>query len=480
MAVTVDQIDYWRSLPAETEVLEFKAATNTFSGDKTLEYCVAIGNEGGGHLLLGIRNETPRIIVGTKAVDNPNGMAEKIFNKLGFRVHVEEIQHPDGRVVVYSIPSRPKGSAFHLDGKYLMRVGESLQPMSPDQLRKIFSEDPTDWLEDSIVRVSGPERVRELLDIGTFFDRIAIPEPELSLAIDRLVAERLIDREQGGEFSIRRMAALLLARDLRNFPDLARKAPRVIVFKGSSKSSDPTERQDGGFGYAIGFPSLIRFVNARLPQKEIIDDTGLRRTVALIPSIMVRELIANALVHQDFLISGTSVLIEIFDNRLEVSSPGDPIIPIDRLVNEVRSRNERFAEFMRRMGVCEERGSGIDKVIDAAESQHLPSPDFRLMHDRTVCVAYGPRDFSNTDRTERIRACYQHCCLKWETSSVMTNQSLRERFKLPVAKTHLVSQVISKTLAAGLIKADERGGASKKFARYVPYFVDSNADSVTV
>jgi integrase len=88
---------------------------------------------------------------------------------------------------------------------------------------------------------------------------------------------------------------------------------------------------------------------------------------------MVRELIANALVHQDLSISGTSVLVEIFDNRLEVSSPGHSIIPIDRLVNEVRSRNEIFAEFMRRMGVCEERGSeGVLSAIFTAAKDWRP------------------------------------------------------------------------------------------------------------
>ena len=126
---------------------------------------------------------------------------------------------------------------------------------------------------------------------------------------------------------------------------------------------------------------------------------------------------------------------------------------------------------MRRMGMCEERGSGIDKVIDAAESMLLPAPAFRATNERTVFTVYGPRLFDDMDREDRIRACYQHCALKWEMSERMTNQSLRGRFNLPENKIHLASQVITSTIEEGLIRPDERAGSSRKFARYVPFWV---------
>ena len=150
MAISIEQIDRWRALASETEVLEFKEAKNQFSTDKLYAYCVAIGNEGGGHMLLGIENNPPRAVVGTKAIDNPTGMSEKIFNKLGFRVDIEVASHPNGRVVILRIPSCPTGSPFHLDGTYLMRVGESLQPMSTDRLRRMISGAATDWVEKAV------------------------------------------------------------------------------------------------------------------------------------------------------------------------------------------------------------------------------------------------------------------------------------------------------------------------------------------
>ena len=188
----------------------------------------------------------------------------------------------------------------------------------------------------------------------------------------------------------------------------------------------------------------------------------------MVPEVIIRELLANALVHQDFSVHGNAVLIEIFSDRLEVSNPGKPVVPVDRLIDGICSRNERLADLMRRLGICEERGSGIDKVVSAVELLHLPAPDFRATDQRTVFTVYGPRDFSDMDREDRMRACYQHCCLKWERSERMTNQSLRERFQIPPNKTHLVSGVITATLEMGWIKPDEKAGTSKKLARYVP------------
>ena len=125
---------------------------------------------------------------------------------------------------------------------------------------------------------------------------------------------------------------------------------------------------------------------------------------------------------------------------------------------------------MRRMGICEEKSSGIDRVVQAAEMYQLPAPDFRTGFRRTVVTIYGPKDFEEMDRDDRIRACYQHCALKWVMSESMTNQSLRERFHLPEGKSAIASQIISATIEVGLIKLDEKVGGSRKYARYLPFW----------
>ena len=394
--------------------------------------------------------------------------ADRLFQKIGFRVDVEQIAHRNGRVVVFRIPSRPHGTAYHLDGKYLMRSGQSLVPMSEDRLRAIFAEGGPDWLEEPCLDGLSPEGVIDLLDTQSFFDLMKQPYPTDRVGVlDRLVRERLIDT-QDGTFVIRRIAGLLLAKKLERFPDLARKAPRVVVYTGESKL-DTRVDQPGQRGYAVGFPGLVSFVMAQLPQNEVIEN-ALRKSVKLLPQDSVRELVANALIHQDLSIGGASPMIEIYANRIEISNPGEPIVPVERFIDGYQSRNERLADFMRRMSICEEKSSGIDRVVHQAEAFQLPAPDFRAGYRRTIVIVYGPKPFEEMGREDRVRACYQHCALRWVVSEQMTNQSLRERFGLSESKAAVTSQVIAATIEAGLIKPDEAVGGSRKYARYLPFW----------
>lgn len=468
MTTRPEQIDLWRRSSSEHQRLEFKEAKKQMDNQKLYEYCVALANEGGGHLLLGIANRPPRPVVGTRAFNDTIAMAEKLFQAVGFRVDIEEVSHPDGRVLVFHVPPRPRGTAYHFDGKYLMRAGESLVPMSEDQLRRIFAEGKPDWLENVSKEGIDAQQVVELLDTQTFFELLKQPYPtDREGVIDKLVGERLIDERDDG-YAVRRLGAMLLAKRLQDFSDVSRKAARVVVYIGTSKLETRLDRL-GTRGYAVGFQGLVRFVMSQLPQNEVIED-ALRKEVKLVPEIAIRELIANALIHQDFTEIGTSVMIEIYGNRVEISNPGEPIVPVERFIDGYQSRNERLADLMRRMGICEEKSSGIDRVVHAAEAYQLPAPDFRAGHRRTVVTIFGPKPFEEMDRNERVRACYQHCALKWVMSERMTNQSLRERFHLGEDKAAISSQIIAATIEAGLVKSDETVGGSRKFARYLPFW----------
>lgn len=223
MSVTPEQVDIWRGVSSETQNLEFKEAKNQYDTDKLFGYCVAIANEGGGHLVLGVKNKPPRNVVGTSAFTNPIAIAERIFQKVGFRVDVWEVGHPAGRVLVFSIPSRLKGTSYHLEGKYLMRSGECLVPMSEDQLRKIFAEGKPDWLEEHCKTDLSSSEVIRLLDTQTFFDLLKLPYPtDQNGVIERLTNERLID-EIGSGYAIRNLGGLLLAKKIFRISGIASK-----------------------------------------------------------------------------------------------------------------------------------------------------------------------------------------------------------------------------------------------------------------
>jgi ATP-dependent DNA helicase RecG len=255
---------------------------------------------------------------------------------------------------------------------------------------------------------------------------------------------------------------------LYDFPSLTRKAPRIIFYESFNKLTTREDRTHYQ-GYAIEFENLINFVHSASPQNHFVEQ-AIRKEVKMFPRQALRELIANALIHQDFSISGASVMIEIYTDRIEISNPGIPPIQVDRFIDEYKSLNERLADLMRRMGICEEKGSGIDKVIDAAEVFQLPAPDFRVSEIRTTAILFAHQDFNKMARSDRVRACYQHCCLLYVSNRKMSNQTLRERFDLPESKSATVSLVIRETKEEGLIQPDETETTSTRYARYIPYW----------
>lgn len=466
MSISAAQIDLWRSSASETQHLEFKEASNQYDTRKLCRYCVAIANEGGGHLVLGVADKPPRLVVGSQAFAETQDIAEKLFRWLGFRVDVEAVVHPDGRVVVFSIPGRPRGTAYHHEGAYLMRSGEELVPMSEDQLRKIFAEGQPGWLESASLRDVSAQDVVQLLDTQTYFDLMRLPYPtDQAGVLARLLDERLIEHSAAG-FNILHIGAVLLAKNMRQFPDISRKAARVIVYAGESKMQTVSDIT-GEKGYAVGFSGLVQYVMGKLPQNEVIEG-AIRKEVKLLPEVVVRELLANALIHQDFDMGGASPVVEVFNNRVEISNPGEPIVPVERFIDGYQSRNERLADLMRRFGICEEKSSGIDRVIETAEFMQLPAPEFLTGHRRTIVVIHGPRAFRDMNGSDRVRACYQHCVLQYVLRKQMTNQSLRERFGLSEGSSNTVSQIITATMEQGLVKSDPNAPDSRRYARYIP------------
>ncbi len=470
--ISLDTLTHWLVVPAESEHLEFKEAKHQFDTTKLLRYCVALANEGGGHLVLGVSDKLPRRVVGTQAFQaatDLNDIKSRIVEKLRIRVATVELNHADGRVLVFAVPSRPVGQPLDFEGAYLMRAGEDLVPMTPDQLRRIFAEGQPDWFTHAAKEGASADEVIALLDTQTYFDLCRLPYPTTREGVlSRLSGEGLIVQTAVG-WTITNLAAVLLAKRLDAFsPTLARKAPRVVIYEGTDKTRT-REDKPGNRGYAVGFESLVDFVHSAAPQNHSIEQV-VREEVKMFPKQALRELIANALVHQDFAATGASVMIEMYADRVEVSNPGTPPISVQRFIDEYRSRNERLADLMRRLGICEEKGSGVDKVVKAAEVFQLPAPDFRVGELRTTAVLFAHQDFAVMSKTDRVRACYQHCCLMYVSNQRMSNQSLRERFGLPESKAATVSLVIGAAKDAGVIKADESETSSTRYARYLPFW----------
>ena len=268
-------------------------------------------------------------------------------------------------------------------------------------------------------------------------------------------------------YAITKLGALLFAKQLRDFENIYRKAPRVIVYKGKSKIE--TEREQvGAKGYGVGFEGLVDWINGQLPANEEIGK-ALRQETRMYPEIAIRELVANALIHQDFSVKGFPI-IEIYVDRIEISNPGIPLVIPERFIDSYIARNEKLADLMRRMGFCEEKGSGLDKVIFYNELFQLPPINVTVTENRTGVAMYSYKSLNQLSKNERISACYQHACLRFVSNEKMTNQSLRERFQIEERNYATASRIIREALDAGIIKEVNPESKSKKFASYIPFW----------
>ena len=240
----------------------------------------------------------------------------------------------------------------------------------------------------------------------------------------------------------------------------------MIRYRGNNRIETLREHV-GGEGYAPGFERLIGFINGLLPSSEVVEQ-ALRRTVPRFPEPAVRELVANALIHQDFVVTGAGPMVEIFEDRIEITNPGASLVDTQRLVDSPpRSRNEAIASLMRRIGICEERGSGWDKVVFQSELYQLPAPLAEVVEDNTRVVLFGPRPLSRKNRVERVRAVYLHASLRYVNGEYLTNASMRRRFGIDARNRARASRLIAEAIGAGAIVPDDPA-AAPKFMRYVP------------
>jgi ATP-dependent DNA helicase RecG len=364
------------------------------------------------------------------------------------------------------LPVRFRGVEYLRVGSYTKKLAD--HPEKERALWKLFSHTPFE--EGTALPGVSSDKVLELVDYPEFFNLTKQPLPDNRAAImRRLGAEKLIVHRSANRYDITNLGAMLFARSLRSFERLGRKALRVIIYRGVNRVETVRE-QVGDRGYAVGFQRIIGFINDRLPQNEQLGQ-ALRRDVRMYPEIAIRELVANALIHQDFTATGAGPMVEIFDDRMDISNPGIPLIDTLRFIDEPpRSRNETLAALMRRMNMCEERGSGIDKVISAIEAYQLPAPDFRVAGSSTVAVLLGPRNFAQMDREERVRACYQHACLLYVSGKRMTNATLRARLGIKESNYPMASRIIRDTIDGKLIRAHLIGSGGKKDSSYVPFW----------
>lgn len=471
-----------RKLPKETTWVEFKENEN--NPEDIGEYISALSNsaalegKANAYMVWGIADGThevigtafkPSVAKGKGNEDLENWLVRLLTPRLHFRFN--ELTYEGKPLVLLEIP-RASGRPVQFQGVEFIRVGSYRQklkdyPQIERELWRVFESTPFEELI-AMERVDGPDALA-LLDYSSYFDLLKQPLPgDRNAILARLADDRMIVLNQAGGWDITNLGAIVFAKNLDSFKGLNRKAVRVIVYEGKGRLKTVRER-DGRKGYASGFAGLIEYVNALLPRNEVIGK-ALRKDVPMYPEAAVRELVANALIHQDFSVTGAGPMIEIFDDRMEITNPGRPLVSTARFLDTPpRSRNESLASFMRRVGICEERGSGVDKVVFETEFYQLPAPIFETFEESTRVVLFAHKALRDMERDGRVRACYLHACLRYVERNPMTNSSLRERFGIEERNSAIASRIIRDAMEDGYVKPyDPEQG--KRHAKYVPFW----------
>lgn len=385
----------------------------------------------------------------------------------GFEFKTVEINGKHIEMIVISkaagLPVTFEKNDYIRVGSYTKKLSEypALQVQLWDKLRFEKFEDiyvMTDLKNSDIIN---------LLDCNAYFDLMHIPVPtDMSGFTHYLEEEEVIKKQDNGLYAITNLGAVLFAKKLTDFQRLGRKSLRVVKYEDNSRLTILKEDTFND-GYATSIEKVVKYVDALLPSKEDVNSVR-RKTNGIFPLPAIREAVANAVIHQDFFVTGAGPVVEIFSNRIEVTNPGVPLIEVMRIVdNPPKSRNEKLAALMRRLGMCEELGRGWDRMVISCEMMQLPAPRIQIYQDSTKVSLFSHLDFSNIPIEDKIWSAYLHACIKYIEGNSLTNSSLRERFGLKDTSSGMVSRLIKEAIAQKLIKSIDNQTAPR-YMKYIP------------
>ena len=469
-----------RKLPAETEWVEFKC--NNQNPQLIGEYISAMSNSAAfcekpyAYIVWGIDNETHDICSTNFDWQNAKKGNEQLEAwltrlcepKINFRFY--DINTEKGLVVLLEIPCASTQPTMFSGERYI-RVGSNKKnlkefPNKERELWKILDTIPFEL--KSAAENKTEDEIIALLDYSKYYDKMGIPVPRnRSDIISDFLNEKFLKKARANTWSITNMGAILIGKDLKKFDNLGRKSVRVIWYKNDNRLETIRE-QEFTSGYTFSYEEIANYIMTIIPQEEIIDGPN-RKSVYSYPEIAIRELVANMIIHQDFEHRGTNPMVEVFSDRIEFSNPGVPLVNVNRIIDSVPvSRNENIAGFMHKCGICEERGSGFDKIVLATGQQCMLSPRIEIQDNQfTKVVLFAKMPFDIIPKEEKIRTCYMQACLAYINYSAISNSDVRLLFGLEANEKFKISRIIKETVNASLIKPVDKEQAPR-YMKYIP------------
>ncbi|NGM18197.1 transcriptional regulator [Eggerthellaceae bacterium zg-893] len=472
--------------PSETEWIEFKE--NNKDPLRIGEDISALANAAAfhgceyGYKVWGVRDDTHELVGTTFDYLRAKGKGNQdllmwLSQQLSPNARYDffQVTVPEAiRLVVLQVYAAT-GQPVRFSGKTYIREGSSTTTLTPgaakesDLWRKLQRADFEIYAAASDLALGD---VQELLAIGSYYELLGLRQPpDLQASLTPLIEQELIKRQDDGCYTITNLGAMLLAKKLPVFPGLRKRPLRIVRFDGNG-NFDILDDRTFEEGYALAIPQAENYIMGLIPAREVTDG-AFRKIVHAYPQSAVRELLVNAIVHQDATTTSSGPLVRMYDNRIEFSNPGPSLIPVDRVLNaQPKTRNNELVGLLRQMDLCEEGGTGWDRAVAACENRHMPAPRMVSSEELgTVVTLFSGNAFERMSKRERLDALYWHACLMYAQSDSMSNRSLRKRFGLDDERknTLAISRLIREACNQEIVKEEDEN-AGTKFKRYIPFW----------
>lgn len=370
MTTTAAEFQSYLDAP-EGGQLEFKSATGSFHFEELVKYSVALANEGGGKIILGVTDRRPRTVVGTKAFTEPGRTAAGLFDRLHRRIPVEEYSHAGTRVLIVHVPSRPPGAALNYNGTYWMRAGDALVPISEPRLREIFMENGPDFSAEPTSAQLADLDPPAIADFRTRWSRKA-QNPRILGWSDQ---DTLANAELAANGQLLH-AALLLFGTRVTLGRLLPQAEVVFEYRANEAAGAAQDREEYREGFFLFHDRLWERINLR-NDRQTYQEGFFNLDLPTFDERSIREATLNAFAHRDYR-QGGSVFVRQYPRRLEIVSPGGfpPGVTAENIVEQQNPRNRRLAEALAKCGLIERSGQGMDVMVQQSVKQSKPLPDF--------------------------------------------------------------------------------------------------------
>lgn len=348
-----------------------------------LGYVVALCNEGGGYLVLGLEDAYPHKVIGTKQNLGSLGELEsKIYSELGIRPFIYELFDNDGhRVVVIDVPPRPAGKVYAFEDVELMRVGEDLVPMDLRTLFAILQEEEPDFSQMICEKVSIND-----LDVGAIrilkekYARKQNNPAFMSLSNQHALS----DLKLVVDGKVTNAAVLLVGKE--EVIDMYFPQAKVMhEYRNIEGQERFDQRVSFGQPFYLLIDKLWSAINARNGNVSVQEGPYLF-DIPFFNEQVIREVVNNAFAHRNYRIS-SEIVIKQYPNKLSVISPGGfPLgVTIDNILTVSSTpRNRLLADVLAKTGIVERSGQGIDIIFRQTLSEGKQKPDYSKTDDYQV------------------------------------------------------------------------------------------------